>query len=155
MLLKVWRRVDYSGLLIFHAVAEPRNSGKPTKSRKIHKNMQNTAKFSRNLIKYMSVQQFWNLSKLLGAFTCRKLANLCQNFVTETCKQRSKTTRHRLCCEKLDTSHDVNGFACTRSFLERIVVERANDDLWYKTLKTLVWSVQTRSISSEICPRMG
>ena len=28
------------------------------KFRKIHKNTQNTAKFGRNLIKYMSVQQF-------------------------------------------------------------------------------------------------
>ena len=34
------------------------NSGKSMKSYKIHKNTQNTAKFGRNLIKYMSVQQF-------------------------------------------------------------------------------------------------
>ena len=47
-----------SGLLIFRAVAEPRNSGKSAKSGEIHKNTQNTAKFGRNLIKYMSVQQF-------------------------------------------------------------------------------------------------
>ena len=51
-----------------------------------------------------------------------------QNFVTETCKQRSETTRRRLCCEKLGTSHDVKGIAIG-SFLEHIVVERANDDL--------------------------
>ena len=31
-------------------------------------------------------------------------------------------------------SHDVKGFA-TGSFLERIVVERANDDLCYKNVK--------------------
>ena len=48
----------YSGLLMFRAVAEPRNSGKSAKSREIHKSTQNTAKFGRNLIKYMSVQQF-------------------------------------------------------------------------------------------------
>ena len=36
--------------------------------------------------------------------------------------------------------------------MERIVVERANDDLWVrKTLKTLVWSAQNRLISSKIC----
>ena len=54
-----------------------------------------------------------------------------QNFVTETCKQCSETTRRRLCCEKLGTSHDVKGFAIG-SALERIVVERAkfNDDLY-------------------------
>ena len=48
--------VVQTGLLIFHAVAELRNSGKSPKSHEIHKNTQNTAKFGRNLIKYMSVQ---------------------------------------------------------------------------------------------------
>ena len=98
----------------------------------------------------MSVQQFWNLSQLLGVFTCRELANLCQNFVTETCKQHSETTRRRLCCENLGTSHDVKGFAIG-SFLKRIVVERALTSV-RKTLKTLVCWAQNRSISSEICP---
>ena len=42
------------------------------------------------------------------------------------CKQRPEPTRRRLCCEKLGTSHDVEGFAII-SVLERIVVERAND----------------------------
>ena len=37
------KKMVNAGLLIFHAVAEPRNSGK-------------TAKFGRSLIKYMSVQ---------------------------------------------------------------------------------------------------
>ena len=85
-------------------------------------------KFGRNLIKYMPVEQFWNLSQLLEVFTFRKLTNLCQNFVTESCKQHSETTRRRLCCKKLGTSHDVKGFAIG-SFLEGIVVERANNDL--------------------------
>ena len=51
-------KVVISGLLIFRAVVELRNSGKSTTFCEIHKNMQNTAKFVRNLIKYMSVQQF-------------------------------------------------------------------------------------------------
>jgi len=38
-----------SGLLIFRTVEEPWNSGKSAKSRKIHKNTQNTAKFGRKL----------------------------------------------------------------------------------------------------------
>ena len=42
---------------------------------------------------------------------------------------------------KLGTSHDLKGFAIGL-FLERIVVERANDDLC---------SAQNRSISSEFC----
>ena len=85
-------------------------------------------KFSRNLIKYMSVEHIWNLFKLLRLFTCRKLANLSSNFVTEMCKQHPETTRRRLCCEKLGTSRAIKGFAIG-SFLEHIVVERANDDL--------------------------
>ena len=131
-----------SGLLMFCTVAEPRNSGKSAKSREIHKNTQNTVKFGRNLIKYMSVQQFWNLSQLLGVL----LAVSSQIY-----EQRSKTTRRRLCCEKLGTSHDVKGFAIG-SFLECIVVERAMMSSVRKTLKTLVWSAQNRLISCEICP---
>ena len=46
---------------------------------------------------------------------------------TWTWVHKPPSTR-RLCCEKLGTSHDVKGFAIG-SFLERIVVERANDDL--------------------------
>ena len=44
-------------------------------------------------------------------FTCRKLANLSWNFITEMCKQHPETTRRRLCCEKLGTNPDVKGFA--------------------------------------------
>ena len=40
------------------AVEEPRNSSKPAKSHEIHKNMQNTAKFARNLTKYMTKPEF-------------------------------------------------------------------------------------------------
>ena len=113
-------------LLIIRAVAEPRNSGKSAKFTK-------TRKIS------------WNSVEILLAVN---LQNLCQNFVTEMGNQRSETTKRRLCCKKLGTSHDVKGFA-TGSFLERIVVERANDDLWTrKTLKTLVWSAQNWSVSS-------
>ena len=103
-------------------------SGKSAKSCEIHKNMQNTPKFGRNLIKYMSVQHIWNLSQLLGLFNCSKLWHFSWNFVSETCKQRPEITRCRLRCEKLGTSHDVEGFAIG-SFLEPTVVERANFDL--------------------------
>ena len=140
------------GLLIFRAVAEPQNSGKFAKSREIHKNMQNTAKFSRNLIKYMSVEQIWNLSQLLGVFTCRKLPNLCQNFVTEMCKQRSETTRHRLCCEKLGSSHDVKGLLPLVHFWSILLLKEQMMTSVRKTLKTLVWSAQNWSISSKIIP---
>ena len=101
--------------MIFCAVAEPRNSGK-------------SAKFARNLIKYMSIQHIWNLSWLLGLLNCRKFAYLSWNFITTTSKHCSKTTRRKLCCEKLGTSHDVKSFAIG-SFHERFVVKIANDSL--------------------------
>ena len=43
-------------------------------------------------------------------------------------KEGLKTTRHKLCCEKLGTSHDIKSFAIG-SFLERFVVKIANDYL--------------------------
>ena len=67
------------------------------------------------------------------------------------CKQRPETTRCRLCCEKLGTSHDVKGFAIV-SVLECIVVERAND-LCYKNIKNAgLWSVQNWSIFNKVFP---
>ena len=60
--------LSLTGLLIFRAVAEPWNSGISAKSREIHKNIKNTAKFGRNLIEYMSVQHIWNLFQLYGLF---------------------------------------------------------------------------------------
>ena len=57
-----------------------------------------------------------------------------------------ETTRRKLCCEKLGTSNDVKGFAIG-SFLEHIVVERANDDLCLKNDKNA--GLISQSISSE------
>ena len=112
---------------------ELRNSGKSAKSSKSHKSMQNTSKFARNLIKYMSIQYIWNLSRLLGLFICRKLANLSWNFITRTSKQCPKTIRRKSCCEKLGTSH-VKSFTIG-SFLKRFVVKIANDYLCWKNIK--------------------
>ena len=100
----------------------------PSQSCQIHKNTQNSLKFVRNHIKYVSVHHIWNLCWPLGLFTWCQLANLSWNFVTETSKQCPKTTRGRLCCEKLGCSHDIKSFAIG-SFLDVVVVERANDYL--------------------------
>ena len=88
-------------LLIFSAVAEPRISGKPAKSREIHNNVRNTAKFARNLIKYLSTQHIWNLFRLLGLFNCRNLANLPWNFITtmrEKCLKICPEKSHKIGC---------------------------------------------------------
>ena len=116
---KTWSIYPIAGLLIFRAVAEPWKSGKCAKFCEIHKNTQNTTKFGKNLIKYLSVQHIWNLFQLLGLFTCCKRANL---FVKLCHWNKQPTSRNymyqaRLCWEKLGTSHDVKGFAID-SFLE-------------------------------------
>ena len=41
-------------------------------------------------------------------------------------KEGPKTTRRKLCCEKLGTSHDIKSFAIG-SFLEHFVVKIANN----------------------------
>ena len=113
-----------TGLLILRVAAELRNPGKSAKSRKIHKNTQNTAKFGsvEILSNTCLYSNFETCLSYWGYLLAVNSQNSSQNFLTETCKQRSKTTRCRLCCEKLGTSHDVKGFAIG-SFLERIVVE--------------------------------
>ena len=61
-------------------------------------------------------------------------------------EQRPKTTRRKICCKKLGTSHDVESFAFG-SFVKLFVVRTL-----LKTLNTLVKSVQSWLISSDICP---
>ena len=46
----------FTGLLIFRAVADPRNSGISAKSREIPQKTRNTAKSTRNISKYMSAK---------------------------------------------------------------------------------------------------
>ena len=92
-----------------------------------------TRKIARNSVAILSNTCLYNVFETYFSYRgyssiCGKLANLSWNFVTETCKQHPETTRRRLYFEKLGTSHHVKGFAIG-SFLERIVVERANDDL--------------------------
>ena len=53
---QVHDQVRHSGLLIFRAVADPRNSGISTKSREIPPKKRNTAKSARNISKYMSAK---------------------------------------------------------------------------------------------------
>ena len=139
------------GLLIFHAVAEPWNSGKSAKSREIHKNTQNIVKFGINLIEYMSVQHFWNLSQLLGLFTCHKLANLSWNFVTKTCKQRPKLPGVDYVAKNWVLAMMVKALPLVHFWSILLLKEQMMTSV-RKTLKVLVWSAQNRSIAREICP---
>ena len=127
-------------LLIFSAVAEPRISGKPAKSREIHNNVRNTAKFARNLIKYLSIQHIWNLFRLMGPFNCRNLANLPLpklpgiNYV-------AKHWPLVMMLKALPLAH----------FSSALLLEYVRLSL-LKTSHTVVKSVQNQSISREICP---
>ena len=131
-----------AGLLIFRTVAEPRNSGKSWKSREIHKNTKNAAKFGRNLIKYMSVQHIWNSFQLLALFACHELANLSWNFVKK-CENNVPSTRCSLCWEKLGTSPDVKGLPWVHFWSVLLLKEQMMTSV-RKTIKTLVWSAQIR-----------
>ena len=82
-----------------------------SQSREIQVYPWNPVKFGNNLIKYMSVQHIWNLFQLLVLFTCCKCANLSWNFVTETCKQCPKTTRHDYVAKNWALAMIFKGFA--------------------------------------------
>ena len=142
------RQLKVSGLLIFSTFAELQNSRKPAKSHKIHKKHTNYCGVHKKSYQIKSIQHIWNLSQLLGLSDCLKLANLSWNFITTMSKQ---LPRHKLCCEKLGTCHDVKSFAIG-SFLEHFVVKIGKWLSLLKTLNTLVKSAQNRSVSSEICP---
>ena len=119
---------------------------------KIHKNMQNTAKFGRNLIKYMSVQHIWNFSQLLGLFTCRKLVNLSWNFVTETCKQRPVTPKLPgvdYVAKNWALAMMLKALPLVHFWSVLLLKEQMMTSV-RKTLKTLVWSAQNRSISNKV-----
>lgn len=73
------------------------NSGNPAKLTK----HANTTTFARNPTKYVSVQHIWNLSWLLGLFTCPKLENLSWNFVTACTRSEKTFLWHHTDCEML------------------------------------------------------
>ena len=135
-----------SGLLIFREVAESWNSGNSTKSREIihqtRKIPQNSSVILSNTYLY---HIFWNFTCM---FTCCKLVNLYWNFVTETSKQCPKSTgvdyvaKNCMALALMLKALPFN-FAIG-SFLECVVVERANDNLCLKkTLKASIWSAQS------------
>ena len=101
----------------------PRNPTKFTKTRKI----------PRNLVKILSNRCLYNIFETYFSYWGYLLAVNLQIYLETLSLKRANNVPKLLgvdydCCEKLDTSHDVKGFAIG-SFLERIVVERANDDL--------------------------
>ena len=108
-------------------------------------------KFGINLIKYMSVQHFWNLSQLLVLFTYCKLANLSWNFITKTCKQRPKLPGVDYVAKNWVLAMVVKALPLVHFWSILLLKEQMMTSV-RKTLKALVWSVQNQSIAREICP---
>ena len=117
---------------------------KQSQSREIHKYTRNTTQFRRNLIKYMPVQHIWNLSQLLGLFTCRKLANLSWNFVTETCKQHPDTTRQDYVAKNWALAMMLKALPLVHFWSVLLMKEQMMTSV-IKELKMLLWSEQNRS----------
>ena len=125
-----------------------------SQSSEIHKNTQNTPKFGRNLIKYMSVQHIWNFYQLWGLFTCRKLVNLSWNFVTEMCKQCPETPKlpgEDYVVKNLALAMMLKALPLVQFWSVLLLKEQMMTSV-RKTLKTLVWSAQNRSISNAVFP---
>ena len=83
-----------------------------------------TQKIPRNSVEILSNTCLYNIFETYFSYRGYLLAVNLQIYLGTSSLKHA----NRLCCEKLGTSHDVKGFAIG-SFLERIVVERANDDL--------------------------
>ena len=136
-----------SGLLIFRAVADPRNSGISAKSREIPKKTRNTAKSARNISDYMSAKHIRlairpvlftpNVQIYLETSSLQRVNNVPK---LKTSQNYRAFLDER--CEKLGTNHNVNSFKI-RSFLERTVVERANDYPGLKNVKQR-WSYRCK-----------
>ena len=121
---------------------------------KIHKNTQNTAIFVRILIKYMSVQHIWNFSQLSVLFTFCKLENLSSNVVTDLCKQRPETPKLPgvdYVAKNCALAMMLKALPLVQFWSVLLLKEQMMTSV-RKTLKTLVWSAQDRSISNEVFP---
>ena len=138
----------YSVILIFRMVVEPKKI--QVNSRK----MQNTGKFDRNLMKYMSLQHIWNLSQLLGLSTCRKTCK----FILKLCHWNVQTMSQNYnigvdCVAKnWALAMMLKALPLVHIWSILLMKEQVMTSV-RKTLKMLVWSAQNWSISSESCPK--
>ena len=118
-----------------------------SRSREIQVNPRNPAKFTkmreipRNWEEILSDTCLYNLFETYFSYWGYLLAKKLQIYLRLTLSLKC-ANNIRLCCEKLGTSHDVKGFTIG-SFVERIVVKRANDDLCQKIPRNLTFSSAT------------
>ena len=91
------------------------------------------------MVEILSNTCLYNIFETYFSYWGYLLAINLQNYLRTSSLKRANnipklTGVHYICCKKLGTSQDVEGFAIG-SFLERIVIERANDDLCKKNVK--------------------
>ena len=98
----------------------------------------------------MSVQHIWNFFQLLGLFTCRKLANLSQNFVSERANNISKLPGVYYVAKNWALAMMLKALPLVHFWSVFLSKEQMMTSV-RKTLKKLVWSLQNRLISSEVC----
>ena len=104
----------------------------------IHKSTQNTAKFSRNFIKYLSVQHICNLSQQIHLETSSlKRANIVLRL--PGVDYVAKTWALGMMLKALPLVHFWSVLLLREQMMTSV----------RKTFKMLVWSAQNRSISSE------
>ena len=96
----------------------------------------------------MPVEQFWNLSQLVEVSTCRKLANLCQ---LKCANNIPRLPGIDYVAKNWALAIMLNALPLVHFWSVLLLKEQITTSV-RKTLKTLVWSAQNRSISSKICP---
>ena len=142
---------NLTGPLIFRAVGEPRNSGKSAKTRKIHKNTQ----IPQNSVEILPNTGVYSNSETYLSYWGNLLAVNSQIYVKTSSLKRANNvpkvpgvdyvTKNWALAMMLKTL-PLGHFWSVLLLKEQVTTSVG------KTLKTLVWSTQNRSISSEICP---
>ena len=131
------------------------------RSRKIQVNLQNPAKFTKprkipwNSIEILSNTCLYNTFETYFSYRgylldVKKHANLSWNFVTETCKQHSETTRRGYVVKNWALAMMLKALPFVHFWNVLLLKEQMRTSV-RKTLKMLVWSAQNPSISSKIC----
>ena len=99
----------------------------------------------------MCVQHIWNLSQLLGLFTLCRLANWSWNFVTDSANKVPKLPGIDYVAKNWALAMMSKALPLVHFWSALLMKDQMTTSVT-KTLKTLVWLAQNRSISSEICP---
>ena len=141
----------FTGLLIFHMVAEPQNSGKSAKSREIPKNTQNT----RNSVEILSNTWLYSNFETCLSYWGYLLAVNSQIYVKTLSLKRAnnvpKLPGVDYVAKNWALAMMLKALPLVHFWSVLLLKEQMMTSV-RKTLKILVWSGQNRSISSEIFP---